>query len=203
MNAAASNRRPLTGRQVRLCVNDPQKDGEYMAQWSQNSEFQQLLDSDPAVLRTPKQYQEWIEKHVDEMYSFSIHSLENDQPIGNCSLDGINWVSGDAWVGIGIGDPDYWGKGYGSDAMNEILRYAFETLNLKRVSLNVFGYNQRAQKSYLKVGFKEEGRMRQWMVRGGERYDLIFMGILREEWETRQAQTAAQNEPAVQSMEEK
>lgn len=203
MTATSANRRPLTGRLIRLSAYDPQKEGEHWAQWSQNSEFQQLLDSDPAVLRTPKQIQEWIEKHIDEMYGFSIHTLENDEAIGFCDLGGIDWVCRNAWVGIGIGDPAYWGKGYGSDAMNEILRYAFETLNLRRVSLNVFGYNERAQKSYLKVGFKEEGRMRQWMVRGGERYDLIFMGIMREEWEARQAPTGAQDEQPIHSMEAK
>jgi RimJ/RimL family protein N-acetyltransferase len=97
-----------------------------------------------------------------------------------------SWVSGTAWVGIGIGDPDYWGKGYGTDALRLLVGFGFGQLNLRRISLNVFGYNQRAVKSYLKCGFKEEGRLRQWMLRGGERHDLIFMGILREEWDAAQ-----------------
>jgi len=95
-------------------------------------------------------------------------------------------------VGIGIGEREYWGKGYGSDAMNLILRFAFETLNLKRVSLTVFEYNERAVHSYEKCGFRPEGRLRQWMQRAGQRYDLIFMGILREEWEVLQRPAPAE-----------
>ena len=202
MNAMRSSRRPLTGRLVRLTAYNPEKDAESFAHWSQNSEYQQLLDSSPAVPRSQKSIQEWMEKPEEEAYRFSIHTLEGDQAIGFCSLESIAWASRDAWVAIGIGEREYWGKGYGSDAMNEILRFAFETLNLRRVSLNVFGYNERAQKSYLKVGFKVEGRQRQWMVRSGIRYDLIFMGILREEWEARQALLAAQDELSRQKAQE-
>jgi len=54
---------------------------------------------------------------------------------------------------------------------------------LHRVSLNVFEYNQRAIRSYEKVGFVVEGRERQFMRREGQRWDMIFMGILRAEWE--------------------
>ena len=79
-------------------------------------------------------------------------------------------------------------------AMNLALRFAFDCLNLRRVNLDVFEYNQRAYLSYIKCGFKEEGRMRQWMQRGGERFDLIFMGILREEWEARQKENQTQVE---------
>jgi RimJ/RimL family protein N-acetyltransferase len=77
-------------------------------------------------------------------------------------------------------------KGYGSDAMRVILRYAFTELNLHRVSLNVFEYNPRAVRSYEKVGFKPEGRSRGVLHRAGRRWDLIFMGILFEEWEAQQ-----------------
>jgi len=184
MNAGPCSNACFTGKLVRLVAYDPEKDTEYMARWNLDSEYQQLLDSGPARLWTPKQMKEWLEKHLDELYGFTIHSIEDDQMIGLIDLGGINWVTGDSWVGIGIGERAYWGKGYGTEAMNLILRFGFEQLNLRRVTLNVFEYNQRAYQSYIKCGFKEEGRMRQWMQRGGERFDLVFMGILREEWET-------------------
>lgn len=85
-------------------------------------------------------------------------------------------------MGIGIGEREYWSKGYGTDAMNVILRFAFDELNLYRISLNVFEYNQRAIRSYEKVGFVVEGREREFLRRGGRRWDMIFMGLLREEW---------------------
>ncbi len=66
--------------------------------------------------------------------------------------------------------------------MGIILRYAFTELNLWRVSLDVFEYNPRAVRSYEKVGFIHEGCVRQYLNRAGRRWDLIFMGITREEW---------------------
>ena len=66
--------------------------------------------------------------------------------------------------------------------MNLTLRYAFTELNLRRVSLDVFEFNERAVRSYEKVGFHMEGRQRQAIIREGRRWDMLFMGILREEW---------------------
>ncbi|RPJ49174.1 MAG: N-acetyltransferase, partial [Chloroflexi bacterium] len=179
---------------------DLEHDSETAARWNQDSQYQQLLSSGPAQLWSPKQIKEWMEKHFDEMYGFSIRSLADDRVIGFVDLSGVDWTARNCWVGIGIGEREYWGKGYGTDSMNLILRFAFESLNLRRVSLDVFEYNERAHQSYCKCGFKEEGRMRQWMQRGGERFDLIFMGILREEWEERQKQveiSAVPVEPSV------
>ena len=183
---AANDQAIYRGKYVRLVAYDPEQDAAAMARWNQDSQYQQLLGSGPAALWTPKQIKEWMEKHIDEFYGFSIHALDDDRLIGNLDLSGVDWVARNCWIGIGIGERDYWGKGYGTEAMNLALRFAFDCLNLNRVTLSVFEYNQRAYLSYCKCGFKEEGRMRQWMQRGGERFDLIFMGILREEWEARQ-----------------
>jgi RimJ/RimL family protein N-acetyltransferase len=68
--------------------------------------------------------------------------------------------------------------------MRVMLRYAFRELNLHRVTLTVFEYNPRAIRSYEKAGFVVEGRLRNWLNREGRRWDMIHMGILREEWET-------------------
>ena len=193
------NTQAFTGKLIRLASFDADHDAELFARWSQNSEFQQLLDSGPAKLLSPKQLKEWMENHYGELYNFSIRTLDDDQVIGFIDLSGIDWVTGNAWVGIGIGPQELWGKGYGTDAMKQILRFGFGQLNLKRVSLNVFEYNERAAQSYRRAGFKEEGRLRQWMQRGGERYDLIYMGILRQEWEALQQEPLKQGEEVKQA----
>ena len=176
----------LCGTLVRLVTIDPGADSALIARWNQNSEYQQLLDWGPARLYSPKEIREWIEKESGKMFSFSIRTLADDKPIGMLDLSGINWTAGDAWLSVGIGEPEYWGKGYGREAVDLLLRFGFESLNLRRVSLDVFEYNERAIKSYCKLGFQIEGRMRQFLNRYDRRWDLIYMGILRSEWEALQ-----------------
>jgi RimJ/RimL family protein N-acetyltransferase len=175
------------GELVGFVAAEPQLAAGLFAKWIRDSEFVRLLDTDPARLLSVDKYKEWFEKDLveqqknDELF-FLIRTLEGDLTIGLIGLDGIQWVHGDAWVGIGLGERKYWGKGYGTDAMRILLRYAFEELNLHRLSLSVFEYNSRAIRSYEKVGFVIEGRARQFLNRDGRRYDMIFMGILRDEW---------------------
>ena len=174
------------GKLVRLAGIDPEEVSKSFAQWNRDSEYKRLLDSDPPRLHSPKAIKEWLEKHHDEdltnSYWFAIRALEDGRLLGDADLTVINWGGREAFVGIGIGEREFWGKGYGTDAMGLILRYAFTELNLRRVSLNVFEFNQRALRSYEKAGFQLEGRQRQFIQREGRRWDLVYMGILREEW---------------------
>jgi len=178
----------LSGEKVQLVAPNPEMDAELFARWARDSEYLRMLDFDPARQWSIKKYKEWLEKDLVETeksdnFFFLIRTLVEGRLIGLVGLDGILWNQGTAWVGIGIGEREYWGKGYGTDAMCTILRYGFDELNLHRVSLNVFEYNQRAIHSYEKSGFTVEGRMRQCLRRDGQRWDLIYMGILREDWE--------------------
>lgn len=177
----------FTGKLVRLTMEDPQSLAEHFSRWGRDSEFSRLLDSEMARLHTVKATKEFIEKELaketPEGFWFVIRTLEGDRVIGDIGLGEILWNHGDTFVGIGIGEREFWGKGYGTDAMRIILRYAFTELNLHRVSLDVFEYNPRAIHSYEKAGFVVEGRARQYLNREGRRWDLIYMGILRSEWE--------------------
>ena len=174
----------LTGKLVRLAALDPEVDGPLWAKWRRNSEYDRLSDTDPATLFSPKATRDWIEKHLDNLLvnERQIRTIEGDQIIGSIGLGGNMLTHAEAFVGIGIGEPDFWGKGYGTEAMRLMLTYAFMELNLQRVSLDVFDYNQRAIRSYEKAGFKPEGRQRGMLLREGKRWDLVYMGLLREEW---------------------
>ena len=179
----------LKGKLVRLVADEPAMGVELFGRWCTNSEYQRLCSTDYVLLYSTKKLKEWFEKDAEKdpppFNHFSIHTLADDRLIGGISLDGGAYPSGETVVGIGIGDAADWGKGYGTDAMNIILRYAFEEMNLRRVALDTFEYNPRGIRSYEKVGFVHEGRMRGYLNRDGRRWDLIFMGILREEWEAR------------------
>ena len=105
--------------------------------------------------------------------------------IGNSSFMGFDWVARSAEVGIMIGDKTIWDQGYGTEVMTLLLRHGFETLNLNRVYLRVFAENKRAIHTYEKVGFVHEGRMRQAVFKHGVYSDVLFMSILRDEWNAR------------------
>lgn len=183
VEGGVSNAFNLRGELVRLTLLHEDKDIEKWAGWFHNAEYQRMLESGPSMLWSPKQIKEWIEKDNANFTLFGIRTLTEDALIGFVDLSGFDWVARHAWVAIGVGDPGYWGRGYGTDAMRMLLRYAFHVLNLNRVNLTVFEYNQRAYQSYIKCGFREEGRGRQVLYRFEKRWDIIHMGILREEWE--------------------
>lgn len=176
------------GNLVRLAADDPEVKGEAFSRWGRNLEFQRMLDTEPPTLWSAKKIKEWIEKELEkeipDEYFFTIHLLNPDQLIGFVDLRDVHWNQRDAWVGIGIGEPRYWNNGYGTDAMRLALRYAFMELSLERVSLSVFATNQRAIRSYEKAGFRPEGVKRQVIHRDGMIEDVLYMGILRQEWLT-------------------
>ncbi len=174
------------GEKVRLCIADLDKDMELIVKWDQDSEYQRFLSGGVANRYHLKQMKEFFENELEEMHSFFIHTLADDQCIGMVDLSGFDWVVGNACIGIGIGERDFWGKGYGTDAMRVIVRYGFEALNLRRLTLTVFDFNQRAQASYKKAGFVEEGRLPGVLLKANQRYDLIFMRLMRSDWEAAQ-----------------
>ncbi len=182
------NKNLFTGTLVRLAAPNVAKDAETYAQWSRDAEYLRLLDSWPAhpyLAAEAKEHMGKWEGRPDAI-AFMIRTLSDDRLIGFIELDDIQWTNGDSFVGIGIGDRDYRGKGYGTDAMRVMERYVFTELNFHRLSLNVFAYNVRALRSYEKAGFTVEGRVRECLNRDGRRSDLIFMGILKSEWEKQQ-----------------
>jgi RimJ/RimL family protein N-acetyltransferase len=182
------NQPPLTGKLVRLTVADPEKDARLYLQWDQDSTFQRLLRLSPVRLVSAKKITAWWEEDLGSLtnYNFIIRTLKDDLPVGGLGLDDLDWVTGNAWVGIGIGEREYWGKGYGTDALNVLMRHAFHELNLRRLSLTVLDFNTRAISSYKKLGFREEGLEREALHRAGERCGLLYMGVFRDEWEAAQ-----------------
>lgn len=102
--------------------------------------------------------------------------------IGNCSIMNIIWRERVGTCGIFIGDKNEQGKGYGTEAMKLLMSYGFNTLNLNRLDLKVNDFNSRAIKCYQKLGFVEEGRMREATFVNGKYHDQILMSILQNEW---------------------
>ena len=173
------------GELVRITNEEPDVAAKASVGWQVDSEYGRLLDSESVRLFSEKAIKNWIEKNSEnikpERYQFSVRTLAEDKLIGFFGLY-VELIHSEAWVGIGIGERDFWSKGYGTDMMNVCLRYAFLELGVQRVSLGLHEYNPRALRSYEKAGFKLEGRTRKDVLREGKRTDTFWMGILRDEW---------------------
>ncbi len=173
----------LTGHRTRLTAINADTDAEIIARWSRDSQFWRLVDTVPAFPELAKAVRRDIEEMPIDRLSFSIHTLAANRLIGLIGLHTVFWSHREAFMGIEIGERAFWGKGYGTDALRVLLRYAFEEVNLQRVALSVLEGNERAVRSYAKCGFRYEGRQRQAWAYEERRWDEIYMGLLREEWQ--------------------
>ncbi|MBU5485115.1 GNAT family N-acetyltransferase [Clostridium sp. MSJ-11] len=114
--------------------------------------------------------------------SYIILERKTETPMGIISLINIDYKNRNAECIIDIGEKNYWGKGYATESMKLLLDYGFLEMNLHRVYLRVFSFNEKAMKLYEKMGFKYEGKSRQSLFREGIWHDIIHMGILKEEY---------------------
>jgi RimJ/RimL family protein N-acetyltransferase len=184
------------GKLVRL-VAPSERDAPLLARWSEDAGYLRAMDTDYARPLSPEEFA--IRLSPDQAdpnrLEFHLRTLDDERLIGFVALHSVEWNNGAALLAVGIGEPEYRGKGYGTDALQLILRFAFHELNLFRVGLDVIATNTRAIGAYEKLGFQCEGRMRGAVLREGCRTDRIFMGILRDEWSQLQ-QAASSQTPA-------
>ena len=96
--------------------------------------------------------------------------------IGQCALFQFDPVARTCALGITIGDKDYWGKGYGREAVRLLLDWAFRLRNVRKVWLTVWSNNERGIRAYRACGFVEEGRLRDHVWSNGAYHDLVYMG---------------------------
>jgi RimJ/RimL family protein N-acetyltransferase len=152
--------------------------------WFRDYEVERFLLPEVVVPMTDEAEAEWYERAstTADSYTFAIRTLTDDVLIGNCSLFEISQKNRVATFGIVVGNKEYGGRGYGSDATREMLRFAFEELNLNRVQLEVYDFNKRAIRAYEKVGFVHEGTRRHALFREGRDHDIHMMSVLRDEW---------------------
>ncbi len=188
----------FTGTLVRLAAKKAD-DKEAQARWSYDAEYMRQLSRGAALPQGASFYEEKKDSHHEaNKFHFMIRTLAEDKLIGICSLD-VAWSNQSATFWIGIGEPDYRGKGYGSDAVRLLVNYAFRELNLYRVALDVFSYNTRAIATYEKLGFVHEGAQRGVIYRDCQRFDMLSMSLLRPEWEALSTAATAANSVSTEN----
>lgn len=126
-----------------------------------------------------------------ESLAMAIHIRESDRLIGTCALSQLDGENGSAMYHITIGEADAWGGGYGTEATRLMLEHAFGLLELHRVALSVFEFNERAIRSYAACGFVAEGRAREAIWRDGRWWDEVSMSMIASDWQRRRDTTTA------------
>ena len=148
--------------------------------------------NDPNIVRTlksryPIAFQneiEWTDRAIHSGATerhFAIERKDDRTHIGNASIHEIDWVSRRAWFGLFIGEPTAWNRGFGGDAIQTLVRFAFEEMNLLKLSIRVFDYNDRAKHVLDTHGFVTEGLLKRDFYREGTYHDIVLYSIFREQ----------------------
>jgi RimJ/RimL family protein N-acetyltransferase len=175
--------RKLEGETVELRRHARANYGLYAA-WYGDPEIWHLTSWAPSPLNRPaveKLFEDRELSPVDD--SFAIHVKDEEDPVGVISLMNISDANESAELSVIVGHPDDRRRGYGTEAIELLLRYAFEQLGLHRVGLSAFEFNGEAIAAYEKLGFAIEGRYRQAIKRNSRFHDAILMSIMKGEWQ--------------------
>ncbi|MBI4992015.1 MAG: GNAT family N-acetyltransferase [Candidatus Harrisonbacteria bacterium] len=171
----------LKGKKVILRPLNKETDLEHITRWINDHEVTQYLT---IYLPTTRKNEEgWLDSlnKDKENIVLAIETLDG-KFIGTMGIHQINWKDRTATTGALIGEKEYWGKGYGTDAKMLLLEYAFHTLNLRKICSVVFSFNKRSLRYSLHCGYKIEGTKRKQMFRKGRYWDEIILGLFKEEW---------------------
>ena len=174
--------RGLRGTLVYLRPLEPD-DAEVVHRWFEDTRIATLMGDLPRSLARRRQRIEAdLGDQGDAVFTFLICLLEDDRPVGRTDLFHLDRQNGSAAFGITIGDPGLWGRGYGTDAVDAVVDFAFGQLRLERLWLDTDAHNDRAQAVYAKAGFMREGVLRRAFYQDGRWSDDIRMAMIRDEW---------------------
>jgi RimJ/RimL family protein N-acetyltransferase len=104
---------------------------------------------------------------------------EDGVHIGNCGFRDVQVIPRKAELWIYIGEGSRQDRGYGPAAIGELLAFGFQRMNLHRIWVRVFSYNERAVRAFEKCGFAREGLLRDDVFRDGRYHDTHILSILR------------------------
>ena len=174
-----SDKPTLTGRRVTLRPVGPEHADGLLALVS-DPEVRRLTGSHAAF--EPEACRRWCATRADQPDRLDLAIEAGGEYVGEVVLNDLDPANLSCNLRIALRVP---GKGYGSEAIELTLGHAFRTTPLHRVSLEVYAYNERARHVYKKLGFVEEGRLRDALRWDGEWHDAVVMSVLRPHWQAR------------------
>lgn len=158
-----------------------ESDIQHCVRWMNDQEITEFLGHNlPAMEQHEKK---WFEKLSGKknMIVFTITTLEG-KPIGMMGLHDINHKDQTAETGAFIGEKEYLGKGYGTDAKMQVLYFAFTELNLRKVTSQAFAFNSRSIAYLKKTGYQVEGTRKKQVFRKNRFVDQVLLAVFKKDF---------------------
>jgi RimJ/RimL family protein N-acetyltransferase len=171
-------RSPFVGRLVRLRAVEEDDLGWINREFCNPNVTRFLTVAWPHSIEGTRAWWHAVRRH--DPGPMVIQTLDQNEPVGVCSLEEIDPRSRAATAGIWVAERQ-WNHGYGTDAVRALCRFGFREMNLQRIGLSVYDINPRGRRTYEKVGFVEEGRRRRAQFVDGRYCDVIEMALFAEE----------------------
>jgi len=157
-------------------------DVEYFLQVTSDPEIRRLTGTTTFLTR-PK-----VENFIDSITTnpsridLIIVKQENDEVIGDLAMLDIDQQNRVGSFRIALTNKNEYGRGYGTEALKLVIDYMFNTLNLRKIAINVYAFNERAIKTYTNLGFKQEGRLIEDLYFDGEYYDNLLLALFKRDY---------------------
>lgn len=156
-------------------------DLEQLVRWRNDPViFRGFFSTFPLSLGAQADWYEDLLRRIDK--KLFVIEAKDGQAVGTIGFDHIDWKNQKAEFGNMLVDKGHRGCGYASDATRTALRFGFEQMNLNRIYLEVYAWNQEAVQLYQKSGFKIEGVLQQAYFTEGKFNDTVLMAIVRDDW---------------------
>ncbi len=157
-------------------------DASRCCRWINDAEIRQFISNQN--LLSFSQEEKWIESanNGKEGINLAIITKEKNIHIGNLGICDIDWINRRGTTGALIGEKDYWGKGYGTEAKLLLLKHVFDSLGLEKICSTVLSTNPRSKAYLEKTGYQEEGCLRRHQLVNGIKADLFVMALFREDF---------------------
>lgn len=151
--------------------------------WINDRRNRRLMRMDMPI--TEEEQKKWMEGNENkEGVHFEIWHITDNKLVGDGGLHRIHWRNRNAWLGLMIGETDYWNKGVGSEASELIVKYGFEELNLHKIIAGIYEPNLGSQKCALKMGMKLECKFKEEIYVDGKYYDTNIYSMFDRDWFT-------------------
>lgn len=161
-----------------------------MNAWRNDTELNYYDDDGPELeapvpLEKTQRYLERIAQFSEDtdIIRLAIHKKDDSLLIGFCMIAFIDKYNRRCKVGLTLGDKAQWGQGLGREVLEGLVGFCFEVLDMNRIGAEVFDFNERSLRLVRALGFTEEGRIRQAVLKGGQYRDEIIFGLLKCEWQ--------------------